>query len=177
MILYHTSMTEIPVPDILRGRKNADFGQGFYLTPDQEFSYRWALQDSVVNRYELDPAGLRVHTFSRSKDWFEYIFLNRRAKDTIDADVVIGPIANDTIFETFGIITSGFLKPEEALQLLMIGPEYIQVAIKTQRAADRLKWTGAEKITDVAKHRASLRREQEEYQERFAAVMEKIGEV
>ena len=176
MILYHTSMTEIPVPDIRRGRKNADFGQGFYLTPDEDFSYRWAWKDAVVNRYELDLTGLRVKTFSRSEEWFEYIFLNRRAKDTIDADVVIGPISNDTIFETFGIITSGFLKPEEALQLLMIGPEYTQAAIKTQRAADRLKWTGSEKITGMEKYRDSLKKEQDEYQEQFAAVMEKISE-
>lgn len=175
MVLYHTSMNEIPVPDIRRGRLNADFGQGFYLTPDRDFSYRWAWKDAVVNRYELDLTGLRVHTFTRSTDWFEYIFRNRRAKDTIDADVVIGPIANDTILDTFGIITSGFLKPEDALHLLMIGPEYTQVAIKTQKAADQLKWTGAEKITGVEEYRASLKREQDEYAERFAAAMEKIG--
>ena len=29
--------------------------------------------------------------------------------------MIIGPIANDTIFDTFGILSSGFLKPEEAL--------------------------------------------------------------
>ena len=69
MILYHTSMMEIPVPDIHRGRVNADFGQGFYLTPDQDFSYRWAWQDATVNRYELDLTGLDVHKFSRSTDW------------------------------------------------------------------------------------------------------------
>lgn len=93
----------------------------------------------------------------------------------IDADVVIGPIANDTIFETFGIISSGFLKPEEALQLLMIGPEYTQVAVKSQKAADQPKWTGAEKITGVKEYKASLKREQEEYQKLFAAAVEKLG--
>ena len=175
MILYHTSKIEIPVPDIHHGRLNADFGQGYYLTPDQDFSYRWAWQDAVVNRYELDLTGLSIHTFSRSTDWFEYIFQNRRANDTLDVDVVIGPIANDTIFDTFGIITSGFLKPEEALRLLMIGPEYTQVAIKTQKAADQLKWLGAEKITGVEEYKASLSKERQEFQEQFAAEMEKIG--
>ena len=29
-------------PDIALGRKNADFGPGFYLTPDIEFARRWA---------------------------------------------------------------------------------------------------------------------------------------
>ena len=39
--LYHTGYQEIREPDIRHGRKNADFGQGFYLTPDRDFSVRW----------------------------------------------------------------------------------------------------------------------------------------
>ena len=49
MRLYHTSDREIPRPDLARGRKNADFGQGFYLSPDREFAFRWAGADAVVN--------------------------------------------------------------------------------------------------------------------------------
>ncbi|MBR3170225.1 MAG: DUF3990 domain-containing protein [Lachnospiraceae bacterium] len=52
MKLYHTSNTEIRNPDIYRGRKNADFGQGFYLTPDMDFAYRWAGKDDIVNEYD-----------------------------------------------------------------------------------------------------------------------------
>ena len=33
MILYHTSYTEIPHPDLLHSRPRLDFGVGFYLTP------------------------------------------------------------------------------------------------------------------------------------------------
>lgn len=172
MKLYHSSTIEIREPDIYRGRKNADFGQGFYLTPDKEFTYRWAEKDAIVNKYELDESGLVIHTFKRSGDWFNYIFYNRRAKDSISADVVIGPIANDTIFDTFGIISSGFLKPEDAMKLLMIGPEYTQVAIKSERAATQLKWTGSEKITGL--DRTVRKAEQDEYQAAFARVMQEI---
>ncbi|MBQ6722192.1 MAG: DUF3990 domain-containing protein [Clostridia bacterium] len=140
MKLYHTGREEIRNPDIRRGRKNADFGQGFYLSPDRDFSHRWAGADAVINEYELDEDGLLIHRFNRDEDWFSYIFQNRRARDDLSVDVVIGPIANDTIFETFGIISSGFLKPEDALKLLLVGPEYTQVAIKTEKAASRLKW-------------------------------------
>ena len=35
-------------------------------------------------------------------------------------------VANDTIFDTFGIISSGFLSPEETLRLLKVGPEYTE---------------------------------------------------
>ena len=58
MILYHTSDREITSPDIRKGRKNADFGQGFYLTPDKEFTCRWARENAVVNEYEFDESGL-----------------------------------------------------------------------------------------------------------------------
>ena len=42
MKLYHSGLSVIHTPDIRRGRKNADFGPGFYLTTDLEFALRWA---------------------------------------------------------------------------------------------------------------------------------------
>ena len=166
MILYHTGKSEIRDVDIHRGRKNADFGWGFYLTPDREFTYRWAGENAVVSTYELDETGLDIHAFTRSADWFRYIFDNRRASDGLTADVVIGPIANDTIFDTLGIITSGFLKPEDALKLLMIGPEYIQVAVKTEKAAKQLRFIGSEKIGRISGEQR--KREQDAYAKAFA---------
>ncbi len=42
ILLYHASYVVIEKPDIHFGRKNADFGQGFYLTKDLSFARRWA---------------------------------------------------------------------------------------------------------------------------------------
>ena len=172
MKLFHTGNTEIRIPDIYRGRKNADFGQGFYLTPDMDFAYRWAGADAIVNEYELDEEGLLIHRFIRGEDWFNYIYHNRRAIDGLSADVVVGPIANDTIFETFGIISSGFFKPADAMKLLMIGPEFTQAAIKTEKAANRLHWIRSEKIVklDVEQRKA----EQAAYDAAFAEVLREI---
>lgn len=172
MLLYHTSDREIRNPDIHHGRKNADFGWGFYLTPDKEFTYRWARDNAVVNEYELDERGLDIYTFARDVSWFQYIFHNRRLNDSLSADVVIGPIANDTIFDTLGIISSGYLAPEHALKLLMIGPAYTQVAIKTVKAAQQLKWLRAERIERADE--AILKAEQDAFQEAFAAAISKI---
>ena len=172
MILYHTSDREIRTPDIHYGRKNADFGWGFYLTPDREFTYRWARENAVVNVYELDENELNMHTFTRDIHWFEYIFNNRRLRDSLAADVVIGPIANDTIFDTLGIMSSGFLKPEAAVRLLMIGPEYTQVVIKTEKALKQLRFIRSEKIERMDGE--ALQMEQEAYQNAFAQECEKI---
>ena len=145
MKLYHTSNVVIREPDIHRGRINADFGQGFYLTPDREFTYRWARDNAIVNVYELDERGLEIHRFVRDEDWFSYIFNNRRVKDGLAAD---------------------------ALKLLMIGPEYTQVAIKTQKAAAQLVWISSEKITRMDE---GLRKtEKDEYAAAFAKAMLEI---
>ena len=128
LTLFHTGFSEIHAPDLSIGRANADFGQGFYLSDDEAFSRRWARSrrnaSTWLNRYELRPEGLRIKRFDRDEAWFDYIFANRAGSaDALSGyDVIIGPIANDTLYDTFGIITSGFLPREQALALLMLGP-------------------------------------------------------
>lgn len=81
MRLFHTGYQEIKTPDIRHGRKNADFGQGFYMTADQAFAERWGkeMKDEqvYVNLHELDEEGLSVKVFSRDMEWFRYIAGNR----------------------------------------------------------------------------------------------------
>ena len=176
MKFFHTSDAIIEHPDIRHGRVNADFGQGFYLSPDYEFSRRWAKRDAYINEYELDTEGLRVVRLERNEDWFTYIFHNRRAKDTLDADVIIGPIANDTIYDTLGMISSGFLDSKEALELLLIGPEYTQVAIKSDAANAKLRWLGAKQVQVDEAIFEARRQEELEYQQLFAACMQRFAE-
>ena len=172
MRLYHTGNVEIRHPDIFRGRNNADFGQGFYLSPDRDFAYRWAGPDAVINEYELSEDGLLIHRFSRDEEWFRYIFQNRRANDLLSADVVIGPVANDTLFDTLGVISSGFLKVPDAMKLLLIGPEYTQVAVKTEKAAGQLRWIRSGRISRLDE---DLRRaERESYETAFAKALQEI---
>ena len=180
MILYHTGYQEIRNPDIRFGRKNADFGQGFYLTRDREFAKRWARiragSDTCVNRYELDTEGMRIVHFVRDERWFEYIFNNRAGKTDMypETDVVIGPIANDTLYDTFGVFTSGLLGKDRILQLLKEGPLYEQIVIKTDRAREHLRWIGAERLTGdmVSKYRTVVKQEEEAYQKAIAKQLE-----
>ena len=102
----------------------------------------------------------------------KYIFDNRRTKDSLTADVIIGPIANDTIFDTLGILSSGYVKPEDAIKLLMIGPCYTQYAIKTDKAAANLRFISSEKITGTDP--AILKQEQDQYMRLFSEELNKI---
>ena len=181
MSLYHAGFLALPNPDVHDGRRNADFGQGFYLTPEKEFALRWAKErkgeESILNKYEFDPSGLTIHRFTKDADWYSYIFSNRRGKaDSIGADVIIGPIANDTIYDTVGIITSGFLTDDQALQLLLLGPEYTQITLKTEKAAEHLIWKEARKIEpdEILQRRAAVKAEEDDYWRAIGETMDKF---
>jgi hypothetical protein len=180
MKVYHAGYVEIQVPDIHRGRINADFGQGFYVSDNYEFVGRWVREkkgaDIIINSYELDETGLAVKSFERDRDWFRYVFSNRRSMpdEFSDFDVITGPIANDTIYNTMGIMTSGYLSDEEALKLLCVGPLYRQIVIKTQKAADNLKFLSSERLPaeTVARNKEMVVAEEEAYMQEFAEVMQ-----
>ena len=180
LLLYHTGYSEIREPDVHYGRKNADVGQGFYTTRSGEFAGRWAKErkdfKTVLNTYLLETRGLKIYEFKRDTAWFDYIFNNRigKADPLADMDLIIGPIANDTIYDTLGIITSGILKREESLALLLIGPEYEQVAVKSEKAVSQLTWLTARTIDndEIRQYREIIAREQAEYQKLFAEKME-----
>jgi hypothetical protein len=180
ILLYHAGYDEIRQPDLVRGRKNADFGQGFYLSDNGEFAGRWmrekAGSNAYVNSYELRTEGLNIRKLAVDKEWLSYITANRRGMpDSLtDVDVIIGPIANDTIFDTMGIFTSGFLTDDESLSLLSVGPSYTQIVIKSSKALEQLSWTGARIIPggELASYAELLKKEEEEYQKELSKVLE-----
>lgn len=180
--LYHTGFEEIRKPDVHYGRINADFGQGFYMSDDVEFAVRWAREkrgaDTIINEYELNTAGLNILKLERGSGWYEYIYQNRhRQPDAYpEADVIVGPIANDTIFDTMGITTSGILSREQSLPLLMIGPEYKQIVLKSERAADQLAWKSSRILypEDFHQYRDAVAREEAAFMEAFASEMAKL---
>ncbi|MBQ6490536.1 MAG: DUF3990 domain-containing protein [Solobacterium sp.] len=184
MKLFHTGYEVIERPDIRIGRKNADLGQGFYLSDNEEFSRRWARQKrgytTYLNQYELETEGLKIKRFEKDEEWFEYIFRNRmNAPDSLaEYDVLIGPIANDTIYDTFGILTSGLMKTEDALAVLRLGNTYYQIVLKTQKAADALRFIRADVLEpeEIASYREIVQAEEKQFQEEFAKLFEEIGD-
>ena len=181
--VFHAGYEEITSPDVFKGRKNADFGQGFYLTDNEEFASRWVREkkgsDIVVNIYELNLEDLKVKRFERNEEWFRYVFSNRRSmSDTLsEYDVIMGPIANDTIYDTLGIMTSGYLADEEAMKLLCIGPSYGQITLKSLKAAENLKFLSSKLLTkiEIDNNKKTVKTEEDQYLREFARVMEELS--
>lgn len=90
--------------------------------------------------------------------------------------MIVGPIANDTIYDTFGIFTSGLIDPARALELLRIGPAYEQIAVKTEKAAGKLAWVSARELSidEVAGYRAIVAQEEAAFQEALAKAIEAL---
>ena len=164
--VYHSGYEEIREPDVHRGRKNADLGQGFYTTDKREFACRWAREktgaDIYVNTYELEPEGLNIKKFERNEEWFRYVFSNRRSLP-------------DYLSE-YDVI-SGYLSDDEAMKLLCIGPCYQQITLKTLKAAEHLRFVSSEILSgaDIEANKKIAEADGEQYLSGFARVMEELN--
>ncbi len=178
--LYHSGYAEIRDPDVHYGRKNADFGQGFYTTDDIDFALRWAPERNassvIVNEYILELSGLRTRRFEQDEEWFSYILANRRLKpDALEGvDVVIGPVSADTVYNTLGLFTSGALSAAQSVELLSCMPVRLQIVLKTERAAKNLRWISSRTLSsaELAAAREAARVDEKAFEQ---ALGEKLG--
>ena len=73
--IYHGSEKVIEVPTFGEGKKNNDFGLGFYCTESENLAKEWAvssLRDGFSNRYTLDAEFLNILNLNSP----EYSILN-----------------------------------------------------------------------------------------------------
>ena len=158
---------------------SAPFGQGFYLTADEAFAKRWARTrrdaETIMNVYDLDETGLVIKHFTRDEGWFNYIYANRNGRPDALAifDMIIGPVANDTIYDLWGLTTGGLLTKAQSLSVLIRGPEYTQIALKTERAAAQLTWLNALALSpaEIARSREITKQEEAAYQDLFVKTL------
>ena len=63
MILYHGSDVIVEKPLYGFGKKNNDYGQGFYCSPDIELAREWAcksLKGGILNVYRFETDGMNI---------------------------------------------------------------------------------------------------------------------
>lgn len=157
MKLYHGSNMKIESIDLSHSKVGKDFGCGFYLSAEknqaQELAERKTVQigqgKPVVNEFEFDETllespNLRVLRFDGySKEWAEFILTNRKNRTRTSAhpyDVVIGPIANDTVGYQIRRFMIGVITIEQFIEGLkyMKGISY-QYYFGTEQAIKHLR--------------------------------------
>lgn len=157
MKVYHGSYTEVRNPDLKHTRTDIDFGPGFYLTEDKKMAEKWAVgrNTSVMNAYELDCANLNVVHFGLTKQWLDFIAYNRgfsdKALDCSGVDVLIGPTADDKMFNTLTSYFGGFLSVQETIEFLNIAGYSEQIVLKTEKAVRQLSFINSKELKGLQK--------------------------
>ena len=150
--LYHGSYIEVKNPMTNVGRKNLDFGQGFYLTNIKEQAEAWSKIIAtrkgknikpVVNVYNFDyfrtkNIGYRFNEFETYNiEWLKFVVDCRNGKDVFsDYDIVIGGVANDKVIDTVEDYEKGIITAEQALGQLRYKDVNHQICILNQEIID-----------------------------------------
>ena len=155
--LYHGSNVVIERIDLSRSKRGKDFGQGFYLNanPDQamEMATRTTrflnegeptLSCFEFDEHEATKSDLNIKIFpDYSEEWAEFVVMNRKNNSDVPAhpyDIVIGPIADDTVGVQIRRFIMGYLSASALVEELRFrGDHAVQYFFGSTKAIELLK--------------------------------------
>lgn len=151
--LYHGSYTHVLLPRIINGKRTKDFGKGFYCTIIKEQAKRWAKRYStpILNTYEVlrDNSfyeDLNILEFSEmTEEWLDFIVSCRSGKEH-NYDIVIGPMADDQIYNYISDFLAGILTREQFWVLAKFKHPTNQVLFSNNDALRVLKFFKSEEV-------------------------------
>ncbi|MCR5694732.1 MAG: DUF3990 domain-containing protein [Clostridia bacterium] len=168
--IYHGSQQIVEVPVFGEGKKNNDFGLGFYCTENNNLAKEWAvssLRDGFSNKYTLDTEYLNVLNINSP----DYTILNwiavllehrifsiktpvaRRAKQylidnfsiNVNAyDLIVGYRADDSYFDYAETFVNNGITVEQLSRAMRLGKLGEQIVIKSKFAFSKIKYEGFE---------------------------------
>ncbi len=168
--IYHGSKQIVETPVFGGGKKNNDFGLGFYCTESNDLEKEWAvssLQDGFSNRYTLDTEYLNILNLNSP----DYTILNwiavlvehrifsiktpvaRRAKQyliehfsiNVNAfDLIVGYRADDSYFDYAEAFVNNGITVEQLARAMRLGKLGEQIVIKSRFAFSKIKFEGFE---------------------------------
>jgi hypothetical protein len=168
--VYHGSKQIVEVPTFGEGKKNNDFGLGFYCTESNDLAKEWAvssLRDGFSNKYTLDTEFLNVLNLNSP----DYTILNwiavllehrlfsiktpvaRRARQylidnfavNVNAyDVITGYRADDSYFDYAEAFINNGITVEQLASAMQLGKLGEQIVLKSKFAFSKIKYEGFE---------------------------------
>lgn len=167
LVLYHGSQKIIGKPEFGKGRKNNDYGYGFYCTENKELSKEWAvsmMSNGYSNEYILETEYLNILNLNSEKysilNWIAVLVehrlftinnpvVNRAKKYLIDNfginvnayDVIVGYRADDSYFDFAQSFLNNAITVEQLAYAMQLGKLGEQVVIKSQFAFSNLHFT------------------------------------
>lgn len=168
--IYHGSKQIVEVPTFGIGKKNNDFGLGFYCTESNDLAKEWAvssLSDGFSNRYTLNTEYLNILKLNSPDytilNWMAVLVAHRlfsiktpvarRAKSylidnfgiNVNAyDLITGYRADDSYFDYAEAFLNNGITVEQLAHAMKLGKLGEQIIIKSKDAFSRIKFEGFE---------------------------------
>lgn len=150
MVLYHGSNVVVEHPLVNVGRRELDFGPGFYLTKLSDQAERWAHRVCVIRAtstpiistftFDMDklPHDIRMLKLDNyDQKWLDFIVASRKGLEPwAEYDIIEGGVANDQVIDTVEDYYSGRITAEQALGQLQFAKPTHQMCISSQSIID-----------------------------------------
>lgn len=160
LTVYHGSTEKVETPICKFGRKNLDFGQGFYVTDLREQAVTWANNvarnrnlPTLLNRYQLDREAILKNAKCKifkayDEEWLIFIIGNRTGEELAkEYDYVEGGVVNDRVIDTVNLYIAGLINAASALRELSKHRPNNQMCILNQEIVNNyLKYDGTEEL-------------------------------
>ena len=196
--IFHGSEKIIEHPIWGEGRKNNDFGIGFYCTESLELAKEWAvssLRDGFANKYTLDTKHLNVLNLNSSAytilNWIAVLVehrlfsittpVARRAKSyliekfsvNVNAfDIIRGYRADDSYFDYAESFINNAISVEQLAQAMKLGKLGEQIVIKSKYAFTKLKYEGFE-VAEQGKYYVHRKSRNDEANRQYFEMLDK----
>ena len=170
LTIYHGSKQIVETPTFGEGRKNNDFGLGFYCTESNDLAKEWAvssLRDGFSNRYTLDTEFLNILKLNGPDytilNWMTVLVAHRRfsiktpvarrAKSylidnfgvNVNAyDLITGYRADDSYFDYAEAFLNNAITVEQLSCAMRLGELGEQIVVKSKFAFSKIKYEGFE---------------------------------
>lgn len=146
--LYHGSTIIVEHPLVNLGRKDLDFGPGFYLTPIYEQAAKWAKRIAIirhsnvayVNCYNYQvPDSYNTKVFKAyDEEWLNFIVASRKGlQPWLGFDMIEGGIADDRVIDAVEAYINGYADVEHTLSKLIYHKPNYQICILNQEIIDK----------------------------------------
>lgn len=168
--LLHGSDHVIEKPELYIGKKNNDYGQGFYCTHESSMAMEWACKQNTngfVNKYVLEQEDLNILDLLNGEynilHWMALLLENRKFRltseiaidardyiinnfliDLTDYDVVIGYRADDSYFSFAESFVQNGLSLRSLNEALRLGKLGAQTVLISEKAFENLTFESAE---------------------------------
>lgn len=183
LILYHGSSHIVEFPSLDKGKRNNDYGQGFYCTESADLAKEWACISEMggyANQYTLDTKNLSIlnlmdkhilcwiallvenRTFDlksnlarEAKDYLKQEFLI----DLSQYDVIEGYRADDSYFAFASAFLNGTLSLNQLSRAMKLGDLETQVVMKSGLAFKTIRFTGYEEVRPSIYYQKRIKRD------------------